>query len=106
LQIIPFLADTHVFQHLSDQRIHTHSIVITYLVMTFAMLSAAGKDAVRTLNKTAQDKGRINPARAHYPDGAQVGRILKPGNPGCIGCGIAAPVTEKAQNSGTEIVIH
>ena len=74
--------------------------------MTFTELSAAGEDAIRAFNETAQDKGRINPARTHYPDGPQVGRILKPGNPGGIRCRITAPVTEKTQNSGIKIITH
>jgi hypothetical protein len=74
--------------------------------MTFSVLSAAGEDAVRTLNKTAQNESGINPACTHHSNGAQVGRILKPGNSGCVRRRIAAPVTQKTQNFGTEIIAH
>lgn len=74
--------------------------------MTFSVLSAAGENTVRAFDKTAQDKGGINPTGTHHPDGAQVGRVLKPGHPGCVRCCIAAPVTEKTQNLGTEIIAH
>jgi hypothetical protein len=74
--------------------------------MTFAMLSATGEDTVRALDKTAQDKCRINPTGTHHPDGPQVGWVLKPGNPGCVRCCVAAPITEKTQNLGTEIIAH
>jgi len=46
--------------------------------MAFAELSAAGEDAVGTLNEPAKDKGRINPSGAHDPDGPQVWWILEP----------------------------
>jgi hypothetical protein len=74
--------------------------------MAFAHLSAAGKDTVRALDKSTQDKGRVNPACTHYSDGSQVGWILEPGHPGSIGSSITAPVTEKTQNFWAKIITH
>ena len=74
--------------------------------MAFAKLSAAGEDTVCALDKATHDKGWINPAGTHHPDGSQVGRILEPGYPGSIGSCITAPVTEKTQNFGIKVIAH
>jgi hypothetical protein len=66
--------------------------------MAFTEVSAAGKNAVGTVGKAGQQKVRLYPAGAHYPDRPDVGRVLQAGDTGSVGCGITAPVTEKAQN--------
>ena len=104
-QIVSFRPDTgfpHDFLH---QAVDSKGIIITKLVMTFAKLSAACKDAVSSFQKTFEDKGGINPAGTHDADGTQVGWILIAGNTCGIGCRVAAPVAEKPENSGVEIFL-
>ncbi len=74
--------------------------------MTFTELSAAGKDTIGTLNKTLEDKGRIDPAGTHNPDSSQVWGILEPGNSGRISGCITAPVAEKTQDTGVKLFTH
>jgi hypothetical protein len=64
--------------------------------MAFTKVSAAGKDAVGTINKTGQQKGRFDPAGAHHPDGSDMGRVLQPADAGRIRSRITAPVTQEA----------
>jgi len=67
--------------------------------MAFSQVSAAHKDAVGAIDKTIHEKGGIYSARAHYSNNAYMGRILKPAHPCRIRRRIAAPVTEKAENT-------
>ena len=64
--------------------------------MTFTKVSATGKYAVRPGGKALYDKNRVDPARAHYSDSPQVGRILESADTCRVSCRIAAPVTKKA----------
>ncbi len=73
--------------------------------MTFAKLSATGEDACRAFHEAADNKGGIDPAGAHYPDGSEVGWILVAGYPGRVSSGITAPVTEKTQYFGIEFFL-
>ena len=56
MQVKAFRLDADFGKNLLYKGIDSNSVVITYLVMTFAKLSAAGKDAVRTFGKSPQDK--------------------------------------------------
>jgi hypothetical protein len=73
-----------------------YGFVITGPVMAFTKVSAAGKDAVGTVHETGQQKGRLDPAGTHHPDGSDMGRILQPADAGRIRCRITAPVTQEA----------
>jgi len=60
--------------------------------MAFAKLSAAGKDPVRTFRQGTEDKGRIDAAGTHHPEGPHTGRVLKPRDTGSIRRRVTAPV--------------
>lgn len=72
--------------------------------MAFAKMSAAGKDAVRSVDKTFHKENRVDAARAHHPDDPHVSRILKTGHTGSISGGIATPVAEETQDLRFECV--
>jgi len=76
-----------------------HGVIITDLVMTFSKLSATGKYAINTGAERLHDKNRVDPAGAHDSDHSDVRWVLKTGNARGIGSRIAAPITQKAQNS-------
>jgi hypothetical protein len=73
--------------------------------MTFTKLSAAGKDAGRSFDKTAKNKGGVHPAGAHYPYGPQIRWILIPGHPCRVGGRVTTPVAEESEDSGLEVVL-
>jgi hypothetical protein len=73
--------------------------------MTFAKLSATGKDAGRSFDKTAQNKGGVHPARAHYPYSPQIRWILIPGHPRRVGGRVTTPVAKESEDSGLEVVL-
>ena len=64
--------------------------------MAFAKMSAASEYAGGTVGKAGQQKGRLDPAGAHYPDRSDMGRILQSADAGRVSSGITAPVTQKA----------
>lgn len=72
--------------------------------MAFAKMSAAGKDAVRAVDKTFHKENRVDAARTHHPDDSHMGRILKTGHTGSISSGIATPVAEETQDLRFECV--
>ena len=72
--------------------------------MAFAKMSAAGKDAVRSVDKTFHKENRVDAARAHHPDDPHMGWILKTGHTGSISGGIATPVAEETQDLRFECV--
>jgi hypothetical protein len=74
--------------------------------MAVANVSAKDKDPVITFLQGFHDIYGVNPAGAHGAHNAEVGRILKPGNPRGIGPGIGAPVTEKAYDFRLEFFTH
>lgn len=81
-----------IVQNTPDQMKLVNGFVITVPVMTLAQVSAAHKDAVSPIHKTIHQKNSVYSSRAHYPDDADMRRILKTRHPGRISCGIATPV--------------
>ncbi len=72
--------------------------------MAFAQMSATGKDAVRSVDKTFHKENRVNATRTHHPDDAHMRRILKTGHTGSISSGIATPVAKETQDLRFECV--
>ncbi len=81
-----------------------YGFVITGPVMAFTKVSAAHKNAVRSIDKTVHEKDRVNSACAHHPDDPDAGGILKTGHPCCISRRITAPVAQKAKDPRFEFV--
>lgn len=74
--------------------------------MAFIEVSPTNKYAVRSIDKTVHEKERIDSACTHHPYNSDVGRILEPCNPRCIGCGIAAPMAQEAKNLRLKGIIY
>ena len=89
----PPLIKTELFQQYFHQGELAYGFVITRPVMAFAKMSAAGEYAGGTVGKAGQQKGRLDPASAHYPDRPDMGRILQSADAGRVSSGITAPVT-------------
>jgi hypothetical protein len=68
---------------------------ITFQVMTVADVSAGNQDAVRSVQKSLEQKAVVHPAGTHEPDQTYIGRILHAGHSGQISAGIRAPVADK-----------
>jgi hypothetical protein len=84
-----------VFQEYLHQDELGYGFVITGPVMAFTKVSASGKDAVGPVYEAGQQKGRLDPASAHHPDGSDMGRVLQPADAGRIRSRITAPVTQE-----------
>jgi len=74
--------------------------------MTFTQVSPTDEDTVGALGEGVDDEIGVDHAGAHDPDDAAVGRILDPRDPGQIGAGIGAPVAEKGDDQGFELIRH
>ena len=84
-----------ILEDASDKLDFVYGFVITGPVMAFAKVSATHKDPVRQIDKTVHEEDRIYSTRAHYPDDADIGRILETAHPCRIGRCITAPVAKK-----------
>jgi hypothetical protein len=73
-----------------------YGLHITILVMTFTQVSPANQDPVHPLDEGIQNERGIHPARAHYPDNPDIGRVLESGNTRGIRPGVTAPVAKEA----------
>jgi len=63
--------------------------------MAVADVSAGNQDAVCSFQEGLEQKAVIQPAGAHEPDQADIGRILHAGHPGQVSPGIGAPVADE-----------
>jgi len=95
-----------VFQHHVNSFGAISGFFITFQVMTFAEVSPAYQDAVRSFGEGVDHQVGVDHARAHYPDDAAVGRILNPGDPGQIRPGIGTPVAAKSHNQRFVLLFH
>lgn len=102
----PFRMDPKIRQNTPDQVEFVDGLVITVPVMALAQVSAADKNAVCPVNETVYEKQGINATGAHDPNDPDMGRILESGYSGRVRCGIAAPMAQKAEDSGFESVIR
>ena len=73
--------------------------------MTFAELSAAGKDASRPFDETSHNEGRVETTGAHHSDGSQVRWILISGYTRRISRCITAPVAEESKYFGVKFFL-
>jgi hypothetical protein len=74
--------------------------------MTFTQVSPTYEDAVRALGEGVDNEIGVNHTGAHDPNDAAVGRVLDPGDPGQISAGVGAPVAEKGDDQGFELILH
>jgi hypothetical protein len=74
--------------------------------MAVVEVAAAHKDPVGPVQKGFDQESQVHPARAHDPDHPQIGRVLKPGNTAKICTAVAAPITQKTDDGGFEILFH
>ena len=84
-----------ILEDMSNQFEFVNNFVITGPVMAFTKVSAAGKDAVGPVYEAGQQKGRLDPAGAHHPDGSDMGRVLQPADTGRIRGRKTTPVTQE-----------
>jgi hypothetical protein len=80
--------------------------MITFQVMAFSQVSPHDDDAIGTFNQSIDYQVRVNHARAHYPDGTHVWRILHTGDTRQVSPGICAPVAEKSDDFGFKVFRH
>ncbi len=70
-------------------------------------MSATHKNTVNALLEGTQNMMGRDASRAHYPDNANVRRVLHTTDPSQVSSGIRSPGAEKAQNGGLKIsIIH
>jgi hypothetical protein len=74
--------------------------VITGPVMALIKMSTAYENTIGSMDKTIHEKDWVYSAGTHHPDHPQVGWILETGHTCRIGCSIAAPVAEEAEDPG------
>ena len=60
--------------------------------MAFTRVSPGHPHTVRAVTEGSQDKFGTHPARAGHTDHPEIGRVLKPADPGQVRCTVAAPV--------------
>ena len=75
---------SHVFKELAEQDKPSPGKVIATNIVAFAGVSARYQNAVCALKKSVQNKQGIDPARAHYPDNPDIGRVLKSARSGKV----------------------
>lgn len=103
----PFLFNTAEIQHLGQDSHPFFSRIITIQVIAFPQVSAAHKNAVNPLLKTAQQMMGRHAPRAHDPDDTDICRVLHTTDPSQVSSGICSPGTQKTDNMGFEIgVVH
>jgi hypothetical protein len=96
----PQTADAGKVQQLLDEPDLFFGLNITLQVMAVTDVSARYQGPVATLSQRSGDEHRIHSARAHHPDGANVGGVLHAGHPGQVGPGVGAPVTQERGDFG------
>jgi hypothetical protein len=74
--------------------------------MAVADVSAAYQNPVGPLLKGLEDEVRRDPARTHYPNHPDIGRILHPTDTGEIGASIGTPVTTESNDFGFKLSSH
>jgi hypothetical protein len=74
--------------------------------MAFTQVSAKYENRVKPSGQSLNDIERVHLPAAHSQHGADIGGILAAGDPGQIGGGIGAPVTQKRQDFWFECPVH
>jgi hypothetical protein len=97
---------TEILQHQINSFRSVLGFFITFQVMTFAQVSPAYQDAVRSLGEGVDYQVGVDHARAHYSDDAAVGRILNPGDSGQVRPGIGAPIAAESDDQRFVLVFH
>jgi hypothetical protein len=73
--------------------------------MAIPYVSTADEDTIRSLLESLEYLMRPYSSGTQSSDGPHIGRILKPANPGQVGPGVSAPVTQETYNLGLKLTI-
>lgn len=94
----PRFVDTAERQELPEDGDAFFGRIITIQVIAFAQMSAADKHPVDPLLKGEQDMMRRHTTTAHYPDGANIRRVLQTTDPSQVSSGVRSPGAEEADD--------
>ncbi len=94
--------DAIVGQHLLEQRVTPHHLVVALGVVAVTRMAAADQHPVRPVQQGLDDEGRIYPCRAHHADDPHVRRVVYAARAGKIGPGVGTPVAEEPDDLGFE----
>jgi hypothetical protein len=96
--------EAKVFQHQVNAFGSGLGFYITFQVMAFTQVSPTYDDTIGALGEGVDDEIGVDHTGAHDPDDAAVGWVLDPGDPGQVGAGVGAPVAEKGDDQGLELI--
>jgi hypothetical protein len=72
-------------------------------IMAFSGPAAANDHTVFSIQKSPEDKGQIDPSRAHDTNNLDIRGILLSGNSSQVRGGVSSPIAQKTQESGLEL---
>src|SRR5581483_219095 len=98
----PSLLDSEVAQHAPQELEAPERVDVPLLVVAVPRMAAPDQHAVGSVPERGEDELRVDPARAHEPDGPDVWRVLHPRDPGEVGGRVRAPGAEERHDPGLE----
>jgi hypothetical protein len=93
-----------MLQKFSEQNKFTPGIIVGFDVMAFSGMASGNPDTVGPAADSVKNHFDGHPPRAWNSDDSDIGRILKPADTGQVRSPVAAPVTQKGDDSGFKTV--